>query len=81
MTEDVEMSECCRRLLLLINKLRENIDMHPPQEIQSRYGNPAYREWSATLEESADKLLEEVLPENLILGLQELKPYLVDSFG
>merc|ERR1719228_2993128 len=83
MSEEVEMSSCCRRLIGLLNILKKNIDLSPPEEIQSRYGNPAYRGWSSRLEDTATQLLEDLLCENEKLGaaVPELRNYLVDSFG
>lgn len=83
MSEEVEMSSCCRRLIGLLNILKKNIDLSPPEEIQSRYGNPAYRGWSSRLEDTATQLLEDLLCENekLRAAVPELRNYLVDSFG
>lgn len=83
MTEDVEMSTCCRRLINMLSILRQNIDLHPPQEIHTRYGNPAYRDWSALLENTVDQLLRDLLcgSEELLAAVPELRQYLVDSFG
>ena len=70
------MSECCKRLLNLLQRLQGKIDEFPPQEIQtrwlepdlcflrqlsSRYGNPAYRDWFASLENEGEQLLAEVV--------------------
>ena len=36
----VEMSECCKRLLNLLQRLQGKIDEFPPQEIQTRWLEP-----------------------------------------
>jgi len=84
LTEEVPMSDCCKRLVSLLAVLRENIHLHPPHEIQTRYGNPAFREWSSKLESSVSSLLADLVAgcvEDLETALPELGPYLLDSFG
>jgi len=83
-TEDITMSCCCRRLVDLLTILRKNIGETPACEMQSRYGNPAYRDWFAKLEASADTLLSDLLcgaGDGLEGAVVELVPYLVNSFG
>ena len=52
LTEEITMSSCCRRLVDLLTILRKNIGETPSCEMQSRYGNPAYRDWFTKLETS-----------------------------
>ena len=83
-TEEITMSCCCRRLVDLLTILRKNIGETPACEMQSRYGNPAYRDWFAKLESSADTLVADLLcgaGDELGGAAVELVPYLVDSFG
>jgi len=82
LTDEVEMSECCKRLLNLLQRLQGKIEEFPPQEIQTRYGNPAYRDWFASLENEGKQLLTEVVAGTGKEGaVVELLPYLMDSFG
>jgi len=82
LTDEVEMSECCKRLLNLLQRLQGKIEEFPPQEIQTRYGNPAYRDWFASLENEGEQLLAEVVAGTGKEGaVVELLPYLMDSFG
>lgn len=71
------MSECCTKLINLLQRLKGKIEEFPPQEIQTRcylhtylllylrhafrYGNPAYRDWFAFLENEGEQLLSEVV--------------------
>jgi len=82
LTDEVEMSESCKRLLNLLQRLQGKIEEFPPQEIQTRYGNPAYRDWFASLENEGEQLLTEVVAGTGKEGaVVELLPYLMDSFG
>jgi len=83
-TDDVSISPCCSRLISLLKKIRGFMDEFPPHEMQTRYGNPAYREWFSKLESSAEELVVEVLSEegkDLVRAKVELVPYLVNGFG
>ena len=82
-TEDVETSEACQRLLAVVTTLSEHVKQCPPAEMQSRYGNPAYRDWFDKLEDSAEQLICDVVGDKIKAkgGVTELKPYLIDSFG
>lgn len=82
-TEDVETSEACQRLLAVVTTLSEHVKQCPPAEMQSRYGNPAYRDWFDKLEDSAEQLICDAVGDEIKAkgGVTELKPYLIDSFG
>eukprot|EP00092_Neocalanus_flemingeri_P074605 GFUD01092280.1.p1 GENE.GFUD01092280.1~~GFUD01092280.1.p1 ORF type:complete len:434 (-),score=99.24 GFUD01092280.1:22-1323(-) len=83
-TEEITMSCCCRRLVELLTILRKNIGETPPCEMQSRYGNPAYRDWFTKLESSAETLVGDLLctvGDEWGDAVVELVPYLVNSFG
>lgn len=55
----------------------------PYAQTLHRYGNPAFRTWSARLAELAPALLAALLPPPLAAAgaATELLPYLLDSFG
>ena len=82
-TEEVEMSQACHKLVVMLEKLSENLKQSPPGEMQARYGNPAYRDWFDKLENSAEELISDVVGDEVKAkgGVTELKPYLMDSFG
>jgi len=75
------MSPCCSRLIELLLSLRKNVDECPPCEMQSRYGNTAYRDWFTKLEASAKDLLNSLLEEKDRKAVDELEPYLINGFG
>jgi len=86
LTEEISMTRCCRRLVDLLTILRKNIEETPPCEMQSRYGNPAYRDWFTKLETTAPTLLHDLLlgagdQDDLVVAGVELVPYLINSFG
>lgn len=69
-------------LLSLLQTLTSWIDEIPPLPHPARYGNPAYRSWHARLSAEAPALLLPILPsEELLPAVDELLPYLLDSFG
>ena len=82
-TEDIEMSQACQKLIVMLEKLSDNMKQCSPAEMQARYGNPAYRDWFDKLENSAEELISEVVGDEVKAkgGVTELKPYLMDSFG
>eukprot|EP00088_Acartia_fossae_P022945 TRINITY_DN24027_c0_g1_i2.p1 TRINITY_DN24027_c0_g1~~TRINITY_DN24027_c0_g1_i2.p1 ORF type:complete len:480 (+),score=60.37 TRINITY_DN24027_c0_g1_i2:46-1485(+) len=80
-SEQIQISENCDKLLKILDQLRQYADDTPPIEMQARYGNPAYRDWFDLLDGNADALVAELLPEELSGAAIELVPYLVESFG
>ena len=69
------MSVCCTKLINLLQRLAGKVEEFPPQDLQTRcylplllyllnafrYGNPAYRDWFAFLENEGEQLLSEVV--------------------
>ncbi|KAJ1892561.1 Serine/threonine-protein phosphatase 2A activator [Kickxella alabastrina] len=53
----------------------------PDTSASSRFGNRAFRQWVARLEEQALRLLCELLPEKWHSAADELAPYLTMAFG
>jgi len=80
-TDEVEISPNCLKIVRLLEKLHNFTNELPPVEIQARYGNPAYRDWLEKLETGVEGFLEASLPERFYPAIQELAPYLLDSFG
>jgi len=80
-TEDIEISCNCKKIIQLLETVKKYSDETPPVEMQVRYGNPAYRDWYEKLDNSVETLLEEALPVDKHDAIQELAPYLMDSFG
>ena len=79
-----DKSEACQRLLDLLANIREIKSSCPPvEDMKSRYGNPAYRDWYSKLETVTPSLLTTLLGEDLSSAgaVSELSPYLLDSFG
>ncbi|KAL6760840.1 PTPA-domain-containing protein [Haematococcus lacustris] len=74
-------SEAVQRLAALLTTLGSWVDDIPPLQQSLRYGNPAFRLWHSRLVEQAPALLASLLPGPLQPLVQELVPYLTDSFG
>ena len=55
--ETVEISENSQKVLYLLEELKKMMSECSPVEIQTRYGNPAYRDWYDKLESNSEKLL------------------------
>jgi len=81
--ENVDVSENSQKVLNLLSELKQNINDCAPVEMKSRYGNPAYREWYEKLENKANELVGSVVGGDILKkgGVEELVPYLLDSFG
>ncbi|VDK47274.1 unnamed protein product [Anisakis simplex] len=55
---------------------------YPPEDMgEQRFGNKSYRKWYERLTQEADDLIYSLLPANAKGAVQELVPYLLDSFG
>lgn len=74
-------SDCITKLLNVLDTLLLWIEEIPPQQQSLRYGNPAYRTWSARLGTEGETLVASLLPEHLQPAKVELLPYFLDSFG
>lgn len=68
-------------MVSILDTLNDWVDEIPPAKQALRYGNPAYRDWFAKVDESTTQLLLTVLPSELSQATCELKPILLDSFG
>ena len=69
------------QLLDVLDTLSRWVDEIPPLKQSLRYGNPAYRIWTARLTSDAEALIKALLPEGLQAALVEVLPYFLDSWG
>ncbi len=78
-----------KQLQALLGKLKTFIDEAPPSTEPRRFGNASFRIWHRLLEERADGLLKEFLPQDVlnfgyvgtVSPLVELRAYFVGAFG
>jgi serine/threonine-protein phosphatase 2A activator len=78
-----------KQLQALMEKLKSFIDEAPPSKEPRRFGNASFRIWHRLLEERADGLLKEFLPQDVlnfryvgtVSPLVELRAYFLGSFG
>ncbi|RMD40000.1 hypothetical protein DV735_g5117, partial [Chaetothyriales sp. CBS 134920] len=80
-SSDVQFSDSVQRLLHLLDKLSGLVNDAPPDTGPRRFGNVSFRKWSHLVEEQADQLLGECLAPDLEPAKEELKAYLLGSFG
>jgi serine/threonine-protein phosphatase 2A activator len=84
-----EDPQSVKQLQALLEKLKSFIDEAPPSKEPRRFGNASFRVWHQLLEERADGLLKDFLPEHVLnfphsgdIGpLVELRAYFLGSFG
>jgi serine/threonine-protein phosphatase 2A activator len=82
-----KLSDYCREspliktLCEILEEMSSWVEQLPPKQQPARYGNPAFREWQAWLEERGPGLMLRILPEALKEGVVEIFPYFADSFG
>ncbi|KAL1915390.1 uncharacterized protein VTP21DRAFT_6848 [Calcarisporiella thermophila] len=76
-----EESEATRNIIAMLEELNTWIDEIPPLQTSQRFGNKAFRDWVGRLEQNADRLIRNILPQNLHSAIHELSPYLAVSFG
>lgn len=82
-----KLSDYCREsariktLCEILEEMSSWVEQLPPKQQPARYGNPAFREWQARLEERGPGLMLRILPEALKEGVVEIFPYFADSFG
>eukprot|EP01119_Soliformovum_irregulare_P000050 TRINITY_DN10041_c0_g1_i1.p1 TRINITY_DN10041_c0_g1~~TRINITY_DN10041_c0_g1_i1.p1 ORF type:complete len:304 (+),score=70.65 TRINITY_DN10041_c0_g1_i1:14-925(+) len=69
------------RSIAILDKLDKLVDDTPPTSQPTRYGNKAFRDWLAKVQESEQALMKEVLPEEFHDASIELGPYFTNSFG
>ena len=74
-------SSAINSMVQVLDTLNSWVNEIPPAKQALRYGNPAYREWFAKVDDNADSLLRTILPPELPQAAIELKPILLDGFG
>lgn len=76
------LSPAVEALAGALDELRAWVDEVPPAAQSLRYGNPAYRTWSARVAAAAPEMVARMLrPAGLEPAAAELAPYFADSFG
>uniref|UniRef100_A0A914DL14 Serine/threonine-protein phosphatase 2A activator n=1 Tax=Acrobeloides nanus TaxID=290746 RepID=A0A914DL14_9BILA len=81
-TSDVEISTNVQQLINVLQTLDVWIEDFPPEDMgDQRFGNKAYRNWYARLEERAEELIKDILTQETRPALIEIMPYFKDSFG
>lgn len=61
--------------------LKKMLDETPPLDQPQRFGNKAYRDWTAKLQSASMELLKSALPQEFHAALIEINAYFVESFG
>ncbi|KAG6553417.1 hypothetical protein Mapa_005152 [Marchantia paleacea] len=83
----MRLSDYCRESPLIMSivgilgRMSEWVDEIPPRQQPARYGNLAFRDWQARLENQGPNLVRQILPDHLTEAVIELFPYFQDSFG
>eukprot|EP00250_Pteridium_aquilinum_P000019 c10031_g1_i1 orf=230-1441(+) len=70
-----------RTLVQIIDLMSGWVDEIPPLQQPARYGNPAFRDWQARLQDQGPSLILKLLPKDMEPAVTELFPYFADSFG
>lgn len=74
-------SQTVSSIVSVIETLISWVEEIPPVQQSSRYGNYSFRVWHSRLNENAEALMFNFLPDNLHSATVEIVPYFVDSFG
>ncbi|KAF7972229.1 hypothetical protein HWV62_18632 [Athelia sp. TMB] len=69
------------RTIAMLDELERWIGEIPPLPTPQRFGNLAFRQWGARLEQETPALLAGLLPAELHAAIPHLAPYLLTSFG
>ncbi|RPA85649.1 Phosphotyrosyl phosphatase activator [Ascobolus immersus RN42] len=83
----ITVSPAVQSIISLVSDLTALVDTVPPEEGPRRFGNKAFRTWTALVAErinAEDGLLEKYLPSSLLSlpgAKDELKSYLLNAFG
>lgn len=81
MKSEYHVSEPVEKICEIIQKLDGWVDEIPPVEQPQRFGNKAFKDWLARLNDNAESLLMPILNESYKGAVTELKSYLCDGFG
>ncbi|KAL5705199.1 hypothetical protein ACHQM5_023535 [Ranunculus cassubicifolius] len=80
-SDPCHQSETLNIIVSILQTLVNWVDEIPPAQQSSRYGNYSFRVWHERLNEKAESLMFEFLPEELKSSVVEIVPYFSDSFG
>ena len=88
-SSDIVFSGTVLQLKNLLRELDQVIDEVPPDPGPRRFGNASFRKWCQTVESRVPSLLENHIPKSIqsfqqesnVTALDELKAYLLGSFG
>ncbi|KAG9300629.1 hypothetical protein G9A89_005229 [Geosiphon pyriformis] len=75
------VSETAQKIVDSLNSISAWVDEIPPLPTPQRFGNKAFRDWIARLEQNAKTIHEKILPPEWHKANIELVPYFVGSFG
>uniref|UniRef100_A0AAQ4NNT4 Serine/threonine-protein phosphatase 2A activator n=1 Tax=Gasterosteus aculeatus aculeatus TaxID=481459 RepID=A0AAQ4NNT4_GASAC len=81
LTCEYKVSETVEKLLDLLDTLDRWINETPPVDQPSRFGNKAYRSWSAKLDQEAEALVAAMLPADRCAAAPEIAVYLKEAVG
>ncbi|XP_033103371.1 serine/threonine-protein phosphatase 2A activator-like [Anneissia japonica] len=80
-SDDIEETPQCKKLLELLDTLSMWIDEIPPVDQPQRFGNKAYRTWLERLTVNSETLLKNIIEEKDWSSIIELQGYFNDGFG
>ncbi|XP_026726367.1 serine/threonine-protein phosphatase 2A activator-like [Trichoplusia ni] len=81
LTVDCKISENVRRLVVMLEKIEQLMDLFPPVDQPQRFGNVAFRDWLERVRANSTLFLQEALNPGIHLAIPEVKVYLEESFG
>src|SRR5688500_2792454 len=81
LSHPVTQSQNLTALLGVLDKLSEWIDQTPAIDQPQRFGNKAFKTWFTMVTDNVLDLLQSALEEKHHPALEEITPYLIDSFG
>ncbi|KAJ1741504.1 Serine/threonine-protein phosphatase 2A activator 2 [Coemansia sp. RSA 989] len=77
-TSPIEDSETIKKILSLLDKIKQANEDIPPLDTKSRFGNPAFRDFYDKCEKDIPQWLADIVPADHI---EEASTYLKESFG
>eukprot|EP01102_Stenamoeba_stenopodia_P011847 TRINITY_DN3666_c0_g1_i1.p1 TRINITY_DN3666_c0_g1~~TRINITY_DN3666_c0_g1_i1.p1 ORF type:complete len:318 (-),score=64.83 TRINITY_DN3666_c0_g1_i1:27-980(-) len=79
--DECKISATVEKVLKVFQTLEQYVAETPPLQQTMRYGNKAFRTWFTRVQENAESLMREILPEDKQNAAIELAPYFWDSMG
>lgn len=89
-SQSITVSPAVQAIIDLVKALEKFIDQAPPEDGPRRFGNVAFRNWYAIVEQESPKLLDLYLPTHItqthakldgVSPVQELQGYMLGGFG